>query len=192
MVEYGIKSIFKMYKILFSISFLICITRHSIAQGIPADTLKRLPRINNAYGIRIGIGFRDGDPMMKPIFNPYFEVPLGEIFFSAEVDLSFIDINTLNVFQSDNLRLDAYGWAGKIRWYYNRTLPNRFFSSVGFGMTVHPNTVSAEIPFSSGYLWELSKSTEFEGLVNFTALDYLGQKFGWFISATIGLRFLYL
>ena len=179
-----------MYKRVFLLAFLAIMTGQSFAQSIPMDTIHSLTQINNAYGIRIGVGFRDDDPMVKPIFNPYFEVPIGVVFFSAEVQLSFLDINTLNIFQSNNLRLDAYGWAGKIKWHYGHTSDDRLFSSIGLGMTVHQTSASIELPLSTGYIWTLSQSTEFESVLNFTPLTYIGQKRGWFVSATIGLRFL--
>ncbi len=147
-------------------------------------------QVNNVFGLRIGTGLRDGSATVLPVFNPYFEVPVGSVFFSAELQLAFINFATLNIFRMDNLSVDSYGWAGKCRWYYDKNSPDRFFSSIGFGMTVHPNSASVEIPISSGYLWKLSQSLEFEGLLNITPLDYLGQRLGWFVSATVGLRFL--
>lgn len=174
-------------------AFLLC-SHCLLAQTSPAGPILSPPEqkvgIHDAFGIRIGTGFHDGSATVLPVFNPYFEVPIGSVFFSAELQFAFINFSTLNIFQTDNLHLDAYGWAGKCRWYYDRISSDKFFSSVGLGMTVHPNTVSIEIPISTGYLWTLSKSTEFEGLLNFTPLDYLGQRLGWFVSATIGLRFL--
>jgi hypothetical protein len=179
----------------FAIAILLYNSSSAIAQTPSQAGREQLSpasekKINNVFGIRIGTGVRDGSATVLPCLNPYFEIPIGRIFFSAELQFAFINFSTINIFQTDNLHVDSYGWAGKCRWYYANTSSDDFFSSVGLGMTVHPNTVSVEIPISTGYLWTLSKSMELEGLVNFTPLDYLGQRLGWFVSATIGLRFL--
>ncbi len=153
----------------------------------PLDEIS-LQRIKNAYGLRLGTGFRDGSSEAKVVFNPYFEIPLGDVFFSAELQINFLNFKALNLFQSTALPLDAYGWAGKFRWYYGNS-PDRFFSSVGLGMTIHQVLASVELPLSTGYLWALSKETEGESLISFIPLDYLGQRLGWFFSFTLGLRF---
>ncbi|MFI5264096.1 MAG: hypothetical protein ACHQM6_06245 [Candidatus Kapaibacterium sp.] len=140
--------------------------------------------IKNAYGIRLGAGFRNGISDIQPIFNPYFEVPLGNLLFSAELQLVFTNFPELY-----KLNLDAYGWAGKFRWFYGNRSESHFFSSAGFQMVVHPDRVSMGIPLSSGLLLALSKEMEFESLVSFTPLLYLGQKLGWMAGLTFGLRF---
>ena len=167
-----------------------------------SDPIVRAQTISDAYGFRIGSGFRDGSSTALPVFNPYYEIPIGNIFFSAEVQLSFINFSTLNIFplSAPSLQLDAYGWAGKVRWFYKSNSSDKFYSSAGFGMTVHPDNASTEFPLSFGYLQNLSEATELEASLNFTPLLYLGtrrqaggwigERYGWFISATVGLRFI--
>ena len=162
---------------------------NSYAQNIQ-EIPQQIQKLKDAYGIRIGIGFRDHDATMKPVFNPYYEVPVGTVSVTAELQMSFLDFQTLNVFQTRCLVLDSYGWAGKCKWFYKNNASDGFFSSAGFGMTVQQTTASVEFPLSSGYLSMLSNETEFEGALNFTPLDYLGQRLGWFVSVSIGLRFL--
>ena len=176
-----------------------CFIGISFAQS---DPNVRAQTISDAYGFRIGPGFRDGSSTALPVFNPYYEIPIGNIFFSVEVQLSFINFSTLNIFplSAPSLLLDAYGWAGKVRWFYGKSFPQKFFSAAGYGMTVHPDNVSAEFPLSFGYLHKLSEATELETSLNFTPLLYLGtrrqaagwigERYGWFISATVGLRFI--
>jgi hypothetical protein len=178
-----------MKKILLTIAMLGALACNSAAQidfqaATPGSFPETQSRVANAYGLRIGAGFRNGISDLMPIFNPYFEVPLGSIFFSAEVQLAFTNFPDLY-----KLNFDAYGWAAKLRWFYGDREKDRFFSSAGFQIVVHPDMVSAGIPLSTGYLWTLSKETELEGLFTFTPLRYLRTGYGWTVGLVVGVRF---
>ncbi len=141
---------------------------------------------NDAFGVRIGTGLRSGSAVMHPVINPYYQVHLAGVFFSAELMFSYRDFSALDFGKFSDFHFDSYGYMGKITKIFSDGASVRPYFSGGIAFEVLSDRVDIGFPISAGVLLGESMMWDIAGSVS--PLVYLGQGTGLYYSLTIGVR----
>jgi len=145
---------------------------------------------HDAFGVRLGTGSRTGTSGLKPIFNPFYDVPVGNVLLCAELMLVYESFQTLDFGTFQQFHFDAYGFNLKVKTIFGSGGSTRPFFSTGPELSVLQTKVSVGLPIVVGVLLPLSQSSGVEVAGNVTPLVYLGQNVGLFYGLTVGIRFL--
>jgi hypothetical protein len=142
-----------------------------------------------AWGVRTGFAHRNLYPDLKPIFNPYYEVPVGKLLVAAELMLTYLrpeEIQFLHL--PDKFHFDAYGFNFKLKsiWGSGVLHPE---ASAGAELEVLTDKVSVGLPLTIGGLYDVSRTLQLELAFIFTPLFYLGQGTSNFFGVEVGFRF---
>ena len=168
----------------------------SVGHAQPLDTNRT--RSPESFGFRTGIGVRPIAPgaNIKPVFDGYYEVPVGPALLSYDVMVSFRDFRTVDIPFSHNIPdyvLDSYGFHGNLRWLFDRESTFHPFAGFGLGFDAYqdafPGRVSASAPITLGGMLDLTSSSALEIAGRAMPLLYFGHGLGFSYGLTAGFRF---
>jgi hypothetical protein len=142
------------------------------------------------YGFRIGAGERRSHPGVRPIFNPFYEVPVGDILLTAELQFDYESFSVIHVPSFSDFRLNSFGFASKVRWIGGSSVGWHPSLSAGVGFDVLTDNVAVGIPINFGEVRDLGGSTQLEIVGLAEPLVYIGKNASFFYGLTVGLRFL--
>ncbi|HWF43466.1 MAG TPA: DUF2279 domain-containing protein [Candidatus Kapabacteria bacterium] len=151
-----------------------------------------------SFGFRAGLDQRPiaQNKAAKPVFDGYYEVPVGPAWMSYDVMVSFRNFATVDLPFSDNhpdYVLDSYGFHGNLRWILNSEKSIHPFGGFGIGFDAYQDTgkgrVSASVPIMAGAIFDLNNNLGLEIAARATPLLYFGQQLGISYGITAGLRF---
>jgi len=189
---------------------VLCLAQSSRAQSLP-DSTQPLMRLNESYGLRLGVvgnyfankvvhipNADDPSPIIggwHPLFNPYYEVPLMRGL-TASYELMLV-YKSWSAFSLSDFAFQSYGFNCELRWdppvmAGDAAASQRMhlFYSCGAGFDTYDDRVSISVPLSAGELIPLSYRSELELAARVTPQLFLGNGLGMSYGITAGIRIL--